>query len=108
MNDVDIEHCRYVISNPHRRAAIRANVYFFSGLCANIDILSKLPSFTMDGMKIAKLRFHDGELEFTIGQRISRRASCFVYVPLEAILLFVLRLALVSGVFHQTKVETRV
>jgi len=91
---------RYVISNlSPSDAAILAMLYFFLGVLT-FDILS-IAFFHYGRHENREIEFHDG-VEFTIGQRISTKGKLLLY-PLELILLFVLLIALVSSVFHQTK-----
>jgi hypothetical protein len=79
--------------------AILAMLYFFMGVVA-FDILS-IAFFRYGWDENREIEFHDG-VEFTIGQRISTKGKLLLY-PLELILLLVLLIALVNGIFHQTK-----
>jgi len=90
---------RYVISNLFSSdLLILAMLYCFLGVLT-FDILS-IAFFRYGWDENREIEFHDG-VEFTIGKFMSTKRKLLLF-PVELLLLFVMFIALVNSVFHQT------
>ena len=73
-------------------------LYFFLGVLT-FDILS-IAFFRYGWDENREIEFRDG-VEFTTGRIMSAKRKLLVY-PVELILLFVMLIAFINSVFHQT------